>query len=564
MEAITAPVSWAHIGFHVIVGLHNTPFIPGLVLGRIRVCYRQFRGNIQFYKMMAVRLGRGARSLLQTSSRRPAVRYKASLGVSPVRVDHGGRLKTIDDLPGPSQLESLYWILLRGYIFYMHELEVKLKKKYGPMWVWNIGDHRLVSIASPQLLEALLKQEGKYPMRADINLWKEHRDLRGYPYGPLTEEGHQWQTQRSALNQKMLKPTDAAHYADSLNEIIPDLFNKIEEVRAQSPSGHMVENIAGLMYKFAFESISTVIFETRLGCLSKDIPEENQKFINSITIMLESQSVLERLPRWAWGWLPYWGRFLESWDIIFNYATKLINKKKADIEERLQSGDDLGGAYLTHLLTSGNLDMKGIYGALPEMLQAGVDTTSNTLTWVLYQLAKNPEAQQSLYEEVTRVIPGDTIPGTDDISKMPLLKAVIKETLRMYPVVPENGRVTVEKEVVLDGYIFPKNTQFLLCHYVLSRDESSFPDPDRFLPRRWLRSEGIRHHPFSSIPFGFGVRGCLGRRVAELEMHLVLSQLIRRFQVLPDPKLGDVNPKNRVVLVPQRPINLQFIDRKKN
>ncbi|XP_040297209.1 sterol 26-hydroxylase, mitochondrial-like [Bufo bufo] len=510
--------------------------------------------------MIAALLGRGARCLLQNSHRLPAARYKASLEVTRVQTDHRGRLRTIDDLPGPSQAESLYWIFLRGYLFYIHELELKQKKKYGPMWAANVGNHRLVSIACPRLLESLLQQEGKYPTRADMNLWREHRDLRGHSYGPLTEEGHQWQILRSALNQKMLKPTEAAHYAGSLNEIIPDLFNKIQELKAQSPSGRTVENVAELMYKFAFESICTVIFETRLGCLKTEVPEETQKFINSISIMLESQNVLERLPSWIHDWLPYWGRFVEASDVIFNYGTKLINKKIKDIEGRLQRGDDLGGAYLTYLLTNGNLDVKTVYGVMPEMLQAGVDTTSNTLTWALYELARNPEIQQSLYEEVISVIP-DHIPSTDDISKMPLLKAVVKETLRLYPVVPENGRLTVEKEVVLDDYIFPKNTQFILCHYVLSRDENNFPDPDRFLPRRWLRSEGIKHHPFSSIPFGFGIRGCLGRRVAELEMHLALSQLIKKFRVLPDPDLGEVRAKNRVVLVSNKPINLQFIDR---
>ncbi|XP_075685224.1 sterol 26-hydroxylase, mitochondrial-like [Rhinoderma darwinii] len=510
--------------------------------------------------MIGTWLGRGARSMLQTSHRLPAARYKASLGVSQVQVDRE-RLKTMDDLPGPSQVESLYWIFLRGYISYIHELEIKEKKKYGPMWVTNIGSHRMVNIASPHLLESLLKQEGKYPMRVDKNLWKKHRDLRGHSYGPLTEEGHQWQTLRSILNKKMLKPTEAAHYADSLNEVIPDLFNKIQELRAESPSGLTVENVASLMYKFAFESICTVIFETRVGCLKKEIPEETQKFINSIAIMLESQNVVERLPVWARDFLPYWGRFVESWDIIFNYGTKLIKKKIKDIEGRLDRGEDLGGAYLTNLLTNGNLDVKEVYGAMPELLQAGVDTTSNTLTWGLYQLAKNPAIQQSLYEEVIQVIPDDHIPGIVDISKMPLLKAVVKETLRLYPVVPENGRVIVEKDVVVGGYKFPKNTQFILCHYVLSRDETSFPEPDRFLPGRWLRSEGRKHHPFSSIPFGFGVRGCLGRRVAELEMHLALSQLIKKFQIRPDPDLGEVRTKNRIVLVSHKPINLQFIDR---
>ncbi|XP_075141807.1 sterol 26-hydroxylase, mitochondrial-like [Leptodactylus fuscus] len=508
--------------------------------------------------MIAAWLGRGIRSVLQTSPRLPAARYKASLGVSQVQADHERRLKTIDDLPGPSQLESLYWIVLRGYIFYMHELERKQQKKYGPIWVTNIGGQRMVCIASPQLLETLLKQEGKYPMRTDMNLWKSHRDQKGYSYGPLTEEGHRWQTLRSVLNQKMLKPTEAANYAESLNDIIPDLFNKIQELKAQSPSGHTVENVAGLMYKFAFEGISSVIFDTRIGCLKKDIPEETQKFINSIAIMLACECALQRLPRWTRDWLPYWRRFVESWDIIFNYGTKLINKKMKDIEECLQRGEDLGGAYLTHLLT--NLDVKQVYGVMPEMLQAGVDTTSNTLTWALYELARNPDIQQSLYEEVVRVIP-DCSPSTEDIAKMPLLKAVIKETLRMYPVVPENGRVVADREVVLDGYVFPKNTQFVLCHYVLSRDKENFPEPDGFLPRRWLRSEGMKHHPFSSLPFGFGVRGCLGRRVAELEMHLALSQLIKKFQVLPDPDLGEVGTKGRVILVSDKPINLQFIDR---
>ncbi|KAM5151910.1 LOW QUALITY PROTEIN: uncharacterized protein ACMZJ9_010195 [Mantella aurantiaca] len=488
-------------------------------------------------------------------------RRAASPGVSGPQAEHRSGLKTINDLPGPSQLELIYWVFLRGYLFHMHDLEVQLKKKYGPIWVSTLSHYRMVNIAGPAILETLLKQEGKYPTRASMILWKGHRDLRGHSYGPLTEQGHRWQTLRAVLNQKMLKPTEAARHTDTLNQVVPELLDKIRELRAESQSGPVVKNVAELMYKFAFESICGVIFEARLGCLRGPVAEDTQKFISSVGIMLENEVVIERLPPWTRNWLPYWRRFLEAWDAIFDYGKKLIDRKMEDIEGRLRRGEDLGDAYLTHLLTNGTLSLREVYGIMPEILQAGVDTTSNTLTWALYLLAKNPDVQRTVYEEVVSVIPGDKVPTPEDLSRMPLLKAVIKETLRLYPVVPQNGRIITDKEVILEGYVFPKDTLFVLSHYVLSRDEESFSEAERFLPRRWLRGSGRTHHPFSSIPFGYGVRACLGRRVAELEMHLALSQMIREFRVLPDPGMKEVKTKNRVVLVSDVPINLQFIDR---
>lgn len=139
----------------------------------------------------------------------------------------------------------------------------------------------------------------------------------------------------------------------------------------------------------------------------------------------------------------------------------------------------------------------------------------------------------------------------------------------------------------VDPLLTPQ-TLFVLAHYAMSHDETYFPEPERFLPQRWLRGYGSPHHPFSSIPFGYGVRACVGRRIAELEMHLALArvsrdppgragwfwglsrhhhfpfsplQIIQAFEVRPDPRGVEVTSVSRIVLVADKPINLEFIAR---
>uniref|UniRef100_A0A671KPS8 Cytochrome P450 family 27 subfamily A member 1 n=1 Tax=Sinocyclocheilus anshuiensis TaxID=1608454 RepID=A0A671KPS8_9TELE len=354
------------------------------------------------------------------------------------------------------------------------------------------------------------------------------------------------------LNKRMLHPKDSVQYGDVVNAVVTDFIKRIYYLRQMSPTGDLVSNMTNELYRISLEGISSILFETRIGCLEKEIPAETQDFINSIAQMFTYSMPVVLLPNWTRNYLPFWQWYINGWEGIFKFGKKMIDMKMEAIQKRVDANQEVAGEYLTYLLSNVKMSSKDVYGSISELLLAGVDTTSNTMLWTLYLLSRDPEAQE-----------GDRIPTAQEVNSMPYLKAVIKEALRMYPVVPMNSRLIAENDVVIGGHFFPKMTTFTLCHYAISHDEKVFPEPRKFKPDRWLRDGRTRPNPFGSIPFGFGVRGCVGRRIAELELHLALARLIKLFEIRPDPTVGEVHSLNRTVLVPDRQVNLHFVERQK-
>ncbi|XP_034268095.1 25-hydroxyvitamin D-1 alpha hydroxylase, mitochondrial [Pantherophis guttatus] len=468
--------------------------------------------------------------------------------------------KTLEEMPGPSALSFFSDLFCKRGLSRLHELQIEGKAKYGPVWKASFGPILTVHVADPSLIEQVLRQEGKHPIRSDLSSWKDYRVCRGHAYGLLTAEGEEWQQIRSILGKHMLKPKEVESYTGTLNEVVSDLIGRLQHQR-NSHERHVVKNVADEFYKFGLEGISSVLFESRIGCLEPKVPEETEKFISSINTMFVMTLLTMAMPKFLHQIFPKpWQKFCESWDYMFEFAKGHIDKRMAEVSEKITQGEKVEGKYLTYYLAQEKLSMKSIYGNVTELLLAGVDTISSTLSWSLYELSRHSQIQAALHEEITTVMQDSLIPTAADVAQMPLLKAVVKEVLRLYPVIPGNARVISDRDIHVGDYIIPKKTLITLCHYATSRDEKYFSDPNSFQPERWLQ-KNASHHPYASIPFGFGKRSCIGRRIAELEVYLALARILMHFEVKPEEEGQIVSPMTRTLLVPEKDINLQFLSR---
>ncbi|KIW95579.1 uncharacterized protein Z519_04164 [Cladophialophora bantiana CBS 173.52] len=160
---------------------------------------------------------------------------------------------------------------------------------------------------------------------------------------------------------------------------------------------------------------------------------------------------------------------------------------------------------------------------------AGSGTTSTTLVYLIYSLARNAPIQDRLRQEL-RGVKDVTIKGVQDL---PLLSAIIKETLRLYPAIISTLPRVLDRTMTIDKCILPAGTYVGMQNFVHQRDSSVFPEPDDFIPDRWLINDQdkLKEMNAALTPFSVGPRNCIGQNLAKAELYLATGKIFNHLKL---------------------------------
>ena len=228
--------------------------------------------------------------------------------------------------------------------------------------------------------------------------------------------------------------------------------------------------------------------------------------------------------------LPYFRRAVEPSDELIREAIRR-HRAMPDLSER----EDILSLLVQARHEDGEpMGDEEIRDELMTLLVAGHETTATALAWGLERLVRHPDKLQRLRDEVEA--------GEDSY-----LDAVVKETLRLRPSIALVGRKLTEP-LELGGYRLPAGVSLAPCIYLVHRRPDIYPEPERFLPERFLDT---KPGTYTWIPFGGGVRRCIGASFAQMEMKVVLREIVRRVDLRPDRPGDEPFARRAIFLVPK-------------
>ncbi|KAG8632665.1 cytochrome P450 81C13 [Manihot esculenta] len=163
------------------------------------------------------------------------------------------------------------------------------------------------------------------------------------------------------------------------------------------------------------------------------------------------------------------------------------------------------------------------------MLIAGAETSAVTLEWAMSLLLNNPEALQKLKAEIDHHVGHGNLLNDLDLVKLPYLRCVINETLRLYPAAPLMLPHLSSENCTVGGFEIPKDTMLLVNVLAMHRDPKNWEDPNEFKPERFEGDLG-EQHGYKFIPFGVGRRACPGAAMGIRMVSLALGLLIQCFE----------------------------------
>lgn len=481
-------------------------------------------------------------------------------------------VRPLEDIPGVFGKSALPYVgsifLSKSLDYKLDDVQVKtfcsqLQKKFGDIVRIRIKNNWGVFIFDPDLAKEVLEIQLKYPYRPPVDILRVYNDRHKLSQSLVTLNGEAWARLRKPAQQLMLRPLAVSAYVDTLSKVAEDFVQKYQD-------GGTIEDLRPVLVDYATESVGMLCFNRRFGCMDKtgiiDI-----KFIEDIFDAVDVDSKSLGFKPYLYVSTPMYRKFKRALDHVYSVfqveiknALSTLEKVKAEgkLEEYLEKPN-----LLYSLLSHPKMTPADVDRTLLDLFIAGIESTSNTLSLLWFELAKNQDKQEKLYKEISSVC------GNGDVTKealanMSYLKACVRETMRIYSPTSPGSYRRFDKDVVLGGYHIPAGTELVLCFQQMCEDPRLFKSPEKFLPERFMRDDTTlteeykNTNPFAILPFGFGPRSCIGQRFAETEMHVLTAKFFRRFKasLLPDTN-KTMEYKYRTFAVPKNAVPLTITPR---
>jgi cytochrome P450 len=328
---------------------------------------------------------------------------------------------------------------------------------------------------------------------------------------------------------------------DSCTEILTSQLTKFAD------SGNPIDLGIWLQY-YAFDVVGEMTFAKKLGFLQEG--RDIDGMIKAIQGMLVYASLCGQIPEMHKILLgnplfPIFVPSMESWNQVVQFTLKAINSRASlrrdgeiDQDDTGEGKDMLSRWMAIHRADPEKFSTTNAIVHLSGNVFAGSDTTAIALRAILYFLMRDPDIMAKAQAEIDAAVRdgkvSNPISYRESLAQLPYMSAVIKESLRLHPSVG----LILEREVpkpgvTICGRFIPAGTTVGINAWVVNRNEQVFFDADSFIPERWINTspEKLKEMDHCILTFGAGPRTCVGKNVSFIEMHKIIPQLLRNFEI---------------------------------
>ncbi|KAJ0587810.1 putative cytochrome P450 [Helianthus annuus] len=404
----------------------------------------------------------------------------------------------------------------------------RLSKRYGPLMSLRLGHVQTLVVSSAKMAKEIMKTNDlvfctRPALTGQKKLSYDNKDIALSPYNEY------WRQMRKICTLHLFSMKQVNSFRSVREE---EVFDMIDRIKTQSSMKQVVN-----LSDDAMVLTSNII--CRVGFGKRPSAYNNRKDgTRMFELMSEFQEVLtnfyyrDHFP--LMGWLDELNGSIARLEKLFKdldefYQEVIDEHLNQNQQNKIQ--DDMVDILLKLKQDYANdLTFDHVKGILMDILSGGTETSASTVVWAMTLLIKNPDSLNKAQQEVRNAVGKKGKVDEEDLDKLEYLKAVIKEALRLYPVLPLLIPRESRERCVLEGYEIPKKTLVYVNVWAVGRDPKCWERPEEFEPERFMGSSvEYKGADFEWIPFGSGRRGCPGLLLGATTVELALSNLLYSF-----------------------------------